>query len=226
MWNQLLKLWKSDNLLVQAWDQSYEMLEIARDMCLEAMRILRESDDTVINKDIRQKDKKVNEYEQDVRRKVMTHCTVQGPNELPGGMVLVSIVIDIERIGDYAKNILDLAEVHSNRLNIPDLEEDLHQIESTTKERFKETIRILREQDEDGAKHQMSTLKKELSLICDTIVDRAAGGKINSITPDDCAALALYARYLKRINSHLNNMVTSVANPFEKIGFQSEETKT
>ncbi|HJL83846.1 MAG TPA: PhoU domain-containing protein, partial [Candidatus Marinimicrobia bacterium] len=171
MWNQLLKLWKSDNLLVQAWDQSYEMLEIARDMCLEAMRILRESDDTVINKDIRQKDKKVNEYEQDVRRKVMTHCTVQGPNELPGGMVLVSIVIDIERIGDYAKNILDLAEVHSNRLNIPDLEEDLHQIESTTKERFKETIRILREQDEDGAKLQMSTLKKELSLICDTIVD-------------------------------------------------------
>ena len=85
MWNQLLKLWKSDNLLVQAWDQSYEMLEIARDMCLEAMRILRESDDTVINKDIRQKDKKVNEYEQDVRRKVMTHCTVQGPNERSRG---------------------------------------------------------------------------------------------------------------------------------------------
>ena len=72
----------------------------------------------------------------------------------------MSIVIDIERIGDYAKNILDLAEVHSNRLDIPDLEEDLHQIESTTKERFKETIRILREQDEDGAKHQMFNIKK------------------------------------------------------------------
>ena len=223
MWNQLLKLWKSDNLLVQAWDQSFEMLEIARDMCLEAMRILRESDDTIINKDIRQKDKKVNEYEQEVRRKVMTHCTVQGPNELPGGMVLVSIVIDIERIGDYAKNILDLAEVHSNRLDIPELEKDLLQIESTTKERFKESIRILREQDEDSAKHQMLTFKTELSSICDTIVDRAAGGKITGVTPDECATLALYARYLKRINSHLNNMVTSVANPFEKIGFRSEE---
>ena len=223
MWNQLLKLWKSDNLLVQAWDQSFEMLEIARDMCLEAMRILRESDDTIINKDIRQKDKKVNEYEQEVRRKVMTHCTVQGPNELPGGMVLVSIVIDIERIGDYAKNILDLAEVHSNRLDIPELEKDLLQIESTTKERFKESIRILREQDEDSAKHLMSTFKTELSSICDTIVDRAAGGKITGVTPDECATLALYARYLKRINSHLNNMVTSVANPFEKIGFRSEE---
>ena len=223
MWNQLLKLWKSDNLLVQAWDQSFEMLEIARDMCLEAMRILRESDDTIINKDIRQKDKKVNEYEQDVRRKVMTHCTVQGPNELPGGMVLVSIVIDIERIGDYAKNILDLAEVHSNRLDIPEREKDLLQIESTTKERFKESIRILRELDEDSAKHQMSTFKTELSSICDTIVDRAAGGKITGVTPDECATLALYARYLKRINSHLNNMVTSVANPFEKIGFRSEE---
>lgn len=109
MWKELTKLWKSHDLLVQAWDQSYEMLEIARAMYFEAVRILRESDDTEINREIRRSDKKVNAYERDVRRKVMTHCALQGPTDLPGGMVLVSIVIDIERIGDYSKNILDLA---------------------------------------------------------------------------------------------------------------------
>ena len=57
MWKELTSLWKSDNLLVEAWDKSFEMLEIAQEMFLEAVRILRESDDTVINQEVRQKDK-------------------------------------------------------------------------------------------------------------------------------------------------------------------------
>ena len=79
MWKELTSLWKSDNLLVEAWDKSFEMLEIAQEMFLEAVRILRESDDTVINQEVRQKDKQVNAYERNVRRKVMTHCMLQGP---------------------------------------------------------------------------------------------------------------------------------------------------
>ncbi len=125
MWKEIINLWRSDDLLQQAWNESFEMLEIAQEMYVEAVRILRESDDTVVNKEIRQKDKEVNKYEQEVRRKVMTHCTLQGSEELPGGMVLVSIVIDIERIGDYCKNILDLAEVHPARLTVGAYEESI-----------------------------------------------------------------------------------------------------
>lgn len=226
MWKELLNLWKSDNLLVQAWDESFKMLEIAREMYLEAVRILRESDDTEINKEIRQKDKQVNAYEQDVRRKVMTHCTLQGPTELPGGMVLVSIVIDIERIGDYCKNILDLAEVHPDRLMVVPYEENLERIERETKKRFSETIDVLRNQDEDKARKMMSTFKVELSGICDDIVNDLARGRVEGLPSGDSAALALYVRYLKRISAHLNNMITSVVNPFERIGFKAEESES
>lgn len=226
MWKELLNLWKSDNLLVQAWDESFKMLEIAREMYLEAVRILRESDDTEINKEIRQKDKQVNAYEQDVRRKVMTHCTLQGPTELPGGMVLVSIVIDIERIGDYCKNILDLAEVHPDRLMVVPYEENLERIERETKKRFSETIDVLRNQDEDKARKMMSTFKVELSGICDDIVNDLARGRVEGLPSGDSAALSLYVRYLKRISAHLNNMITSVVNPFERIGFKAEESES
>lgn len=222
MWKELINLWRSDDLLQQAWSESYEMLEIAQEMYVEAVRILRESEDTVINIEIRQKDKEVNRYEQEVRRKVMTHCTLQGSEELPGGMVLVSIVIDIERIGDYCKNILDLAEVHPAKLTVGAYENSLYGIEKEVKSRFGETISVLKNQDVVKAQEMMGSFKIEISGICDNIVNELARGSAEDLSSSDAVALALYVRYLKRISAHLNNMITSVVNPFERIGFRAE----
>ncbi len=210
MWKEIINLWRSDDLLQQAWNESFEMIEIAQEMYVEAVRILRESDDTVVNKEIRQKDKEVNKYEQEVRRKVMTHCTLQGSEELPGGMVLVSIVIDIERIGDYCKNILDLAEVHPARLTVGAYEESIQGIEQEVKSRFGETISVLRNQDVVTAQEMMGSFKIEISAICDRIVNELAQGHLEGLASNDAVALALYVRYLKRISAHLNNMITSI----------------
>ena len=223
MWKEIINLWRSDDLLQQAWNESFEMIEIAQEMYVEAVRILRESDDTVVNKEIRQKDKEVNKYEQEVRRKVMTHCTLQGSEELPGGMVLVSIVIDIERIGDYCKNILDLAEVHPARLTVGAYEESIQGIEQEVKSRFGETISVLRNQDVVTAQEMMGSFKIEISAICDRIVNELAQGHLEGLASNDAVALALYVRYLKRISAHLNNMITSVVNPFERIGSRAQE---
>ena len=35
----------------------------------------------------------------------------------------------------------------------------------------------------------------------------------------DAAAVALYARYLKRISAHCRNLISSIVNPFERIGY-------
>jgi hypothetical protein len=55
---------------------------------------------------------------------------------------------------------------------------------------------------------------------CDEIVSDVVKEKDKSIEPGDAAALVLYTRWLKRINSHLRNITTSVVNPFDHIGFQ------
>jgi len=44
-----------------------------------------------------------------------------------------------------------------------------------------------------------------------------------SIRPGDAAAMALYIRFLKRVNSHLRNITTSVVNPFDRIGFNPKK---
>jgi len=182
MWKELINIWKSDSLLNQAWDRSYESINISREIFLEAVRILRESDDAEINKEIRKKDKLINKYEQEVRRKVMTHCTMQGPSSLPSGMVLISIIIDVERLGDYAKNIMDLAADHPQRLYVPVYEENLTEIETDIKRAFAETIHALREHDVDKARELIATHKTEVRRICDQILSNLVQGKVKEIS--------------------------------------------
>ena len=103
MWRQLMKMWKAHDLLDQSWQQSSRMLDITSEMFIEAIEVLKSGENKTLKRDVHNKDQIVNEYMQDVRRKVLTHCSVQGPQELPAGLVLVSIIIDLERIGDYTK---------------------------------------------------------------------------------------------------------------------------
>ena len=225
MWKELVRLLKSDDLLQKAWAMSRTMLEVSQEMTLEAMRVLREGEAVTVRADIRAKDKMVNEYERDVRRMVMTHCALRGASELPSGMALISIVIDIERIGDYTKNIMDLAVVHSGRLVIPEFEDRLQAIETNVKSRFRDTIEVLDTHDETKARNLVATYKMEITRTCDTMVDRIVAGEVASLSPPDAAAAALYVRYLKRIAAHLKNVTTSVVNPFIWIGFGKVRTE-
>ena len=109
MFKQIFNLFKSDSLYVQALEECHEMLDIDLAMFKESINSLRKSDSAEISIDIFAMDKKINEFERDVRRKVMTHLAIGRKEDIGSGLTLVSVVIDIERIGDYTKNIYDLA---------------------------------------------------------------------------------------------------------------------
>ena len=55
MWRNLISMWKSDNLLDQAWNQSFDMLTITWEMFREAVRVLREENHTILKKEIRKR---------------------------------------------------------------------------------------------------------------------------------------------------------------------------
>ncbi len=223
MWRNLIKMWKEDNLLQQAWDQSYEMLDITHEMFLEAIRVLRERDDSIIKREILDKDKTVNIYQQEVRRKVLTHCMVQGPKELPGGLVLVSIVIDIERIGDYTKNIVEIAMVHPKKLKGGNAKACLKKIEHAVKDNFIRTKECIVRSDAEAALKLLNDYEW-LSRECDQKMHDLIQEKDKKMSSGDAATLALYFRWLKRIHSHLRNITTSIVNPFDRIGFQPTDS--
>jgi phosphate uptake regulator len=219
MFKKWLMIFKKDTLMNRAYQRSFEMLDITQAMYAEAKESLRQREDSEIDLGIKETDKKVNSYEREVRRMVVNHLVVIGPVDLPSGLVLISIIIDIERIGDYAKNMVELALDHPGKLHGGEFEERISRIEEGLGDNFIQTKKCFEEADANIA---LELLEKYawVNDACDEIVTDVVREKDKSIPPGDAAALVLYTRWLKRINSHLRNITTSVVNPFDRIGFQ------
>jgi len=222
MFRKWLAIFKKDSLMDLAYQRSFKMLEITLAMYLEAKESLRQRDDSEIDLKVKETDKEVNSYEREVRRMVFNHLAVTGAINLPSGFTLISIIIDIERIGDYAKNMVELALDHPGKLHGGRLEEDIARIEEALGDNFVQTKKCFEEGDGSFA---LKLLKKYawVNESCDEIVAALVKEKDNKIKPGDAAALALYTRWLKRINSHLRNITTSVVNPFDRIGFEPKK---
>ncbi|MBT7911526.1 MAG: hypothetical protein HN607_13485 [Verrucomicrobia bacterium] len=222
MWKELIQLFKKDNLFEQAYQEAAGMLDTDAAMYDASVEALRRSDTAEVKFDIYDADKGVNRSERGVRKKVMTHLVVSGGTNLASGLSLVSVVIDIERIGDYTKNIYDLAVHHPLRLEGGPVEENLQKVEALVSSDFKSMIEVFKDRDEDKARLIMNNYKDGLSDACEEISNSILTGTVTELNSSDATAVSLYARFLKRIASHSRNIVTSVVNPFHRIGYREK----
>ena len=221
MFKQIFNLFKSDSLYHQALEECYEMLDIDLEMFQESINVLRNKDDSESSFDIAKTDVKINKFERSVRRKVMTHLAVSGNEDLGSGLILTSVVIDIERIGDYTKNIYDLSKFYSKRLNGAELEKDLKEVEDNVIDLFQSSIKAFKDQDITLARQLMKDYKENISKQSDKITNDIISGKMN-LEADTATAIAMYSRYLKRIAAHSRNLISSIVNPFERIGYKEQ----
>jgi phosphate transport system protein len=218
-WKEIYEIWRRESSLKQALNDSHTMLERTGRMFHESVKSLRESDQGEIEIDIYEEDQVVNRYQQDVRRKVLRHLAITGGVNVVPGLILTSIVVDIERIGDYTKNITELAVAHPKKLRAGKYEEDVARIESVVASIFDEIVPVLKNTDQEAARRLLSDpvwIRKR----CDQIDLELIQGQDPSLGAGDAVAVALYVRYLKRIASHLSNILSSVVNPFERIGYR------
>ncbi len=219
MFKQIFEIFKSDSLYEQALVECHEMLDIDLTMFKASIQSLRKSDSADIDIDIFAMDKKINEFERDVRRKIMTHLAVGSREDVGSGLVLVSVVIDIERIGDYTKNIYDLAVNHPKKLNGGNIEDRLAEIEKISFSLFEQSTEAFKNQDIEQARGLMGDYKANISNQSDAITNEIIMGKIRDLDIGTASAVGLYSRYLKRIAAHSRNLISSVVNPFERIGY-------
>ena len=222
MWKELIQIFKKDNLFEQAYQEAAGMLDTDAAMYDASVEALRRSDTAEVKFDIYDADKGVNRSERGVRKKVMTHLVISGGTNLASGLSLVSVVIDIERIGDYTKNIYDLAVHHPLRLEGGPVEENLQKVEALVSSDFKSMIEVFKDRDEDKARLIMNNYKDGLSDACEEISNSILTGTVTELNSSDATAVSLYARFLKRIASHSRNIVTSVVNPFHRIGYREK----
>jgi len=221
IFREIVNLWKSEDLLSQAWDESYKMMMLSNEMFTQAIKYLREGENDETIRMLKKRDVEINTFQRDVRKKVVTHYAIsQDIEDLPNGLVLLNMVVDVERVGDYTKNILDLALNHPNIIKSEEFSEDLYHVEQEVISRFSKTLEAIHTQDADVAQKLLANYKTTLTSISDTIVNGCISGEISLGDESKTVALALYARYLKRIGAHLKNITTVLVNPFDAVGYK------
>ncbi len=223
MWQELKNLWSSDNLMADAWTQSYDMIEMDREMFRDAVDALWQKETESFQKAIVKKDKLINKMERVVRREVLTHLAVQGPTNLAAGLVLSTIIVDIERIGDYVKNIVDIASIHGKPFKAGGFTEDLHKIEAAIADMFDRLVPALLEADDEEALRLWQEYKW-INKDCDEAIHKMISGDFEEdLSNKKVPSVMLYYRYLKRINAHLRNIMSSVFNPYDRIGYKHKD---
>ena len=221
---ELYELWRKDNLFDQAIKESNLMLKNTSEMFEEAVKSLRERDEGEISNEVYKMDREINQYEQEVRLKILKHLAITGGANLIPGLILTSIIIDVERIGDYTKNIVDLALAHPKKLKCGKYDKEVKKIEKECSKLLNNVIAI----NETSNKEAAQVLIDETQWIprkCDEILDELIREERKVKSAGIAVTTALYVRYLKRITAHLINILTSLVRPFDRIGFLSETDK-
>lgn len=171
-----------------------------------------------VNGELRRSDQKVNQLEREIRRELAVHVSVFGAIHTPAVLVYMSIVKDIERVGDYAKNLLDLALDGASFTAVPDT--DLWERLADEISRYiDESAETFRTRDDERAR-QLLTRGGELLDVFDD-------GVSELIRADDpgprAVPRALAHRYLKRVVAHLMNLLSAVTMPLDSIDFFYED---
>ena len=221
MIREFLNLLRKDDLLTRAGGECEEMLDLCLSMLHASVDSLRNREDAEIELDLYALDKKLNSFERDVRVKVLTHLSLGNPEDLASGLGLVSIVIDVERIGDYTKNIYDLARSHPSKLHGGPLESEIQAIETEVIQHFGRTVKAFKQGDQAEASQLMKDYKQDISGRCAELEKRMVSSDVG-LASADAVAVALYLRFLKRISAHARNLISSLVNPFHRIGYKEK----
>ncbi len=217
MFRGLLDRKRRTLLLSQSIQDVYSMLENESQMFDVACNFLLHGRETP-GVNIHKRDEDINAGERMVRRAVLEHLAINPSQDLPGSLVLLNIVIYVERIGDYTKEIWQLGE-KGIQLGKQVYLEQLQGIQSHIEPMFQWCIRAFCEDDVESG-NKVMVRKREIETKTDALLDALlANEKLNTA---EGIAYALAGRYMRRISAHLSNIASSTVAPMDKIGFDEE----
>jgi len=205
--------------MAQIYRHFGQMLEDGRHVFdAAANTFLGGGDPAVVERDLFATDKRINLLEQKIRRELVVHMTVSERAEFPLCLKFMSLVKDAERIGDYAKNIFELAQACRDFPTDP-LVADLTDLKDRVS-RLLAKMRSLHESQDDQQANAFIAEAEEILSECDAAVRVLLGSEHASTHP---VAAALMYRYVKRVLAHATNIVSSIVMPVDKLDYFDED---
>ncbi len=222
MFDNLLSFWKEKDFLKEVFGDFEKMLNDTEDMFKKVCKKLLEGKSEEGLKDrIYKIDREVNRLEKEIRKRIVEHLSIQGSVDLPASLVLMSVVKDAERLGDYAKNIFEVTELLEKPLDKNIFEDLFGDLDKKIINEFSQTRAAFIESNEKIAR-DILIIEREIVKICDEIINKLSK---SSFPTNIAVCLTLLARYFKRTAAHLTNIASSVILPISDLDFFDEKLR-
>lgn len=187
------------------------MLDTADSMFAAATNCLLDNED--LNVDLSAQDELINEREMAIRRAVLEHILSDPRQELSLSLLLISIVTDAERLGDLAKSIAKasaMAEAPRMGRHV----ETLRPIRDRVQAAFPKVRRSFIVGDAKGGRAVMEEHNRTKADVAAFLQDLASA---DDVTTNEAVVLAVTSRMIGRTSSHLSNIISAVALPFDQV---------
>lgn len=221
MLRDLIRMWKKIDLLKEALDDFLIMIDAVSTMfgtaadALFGARKFSDASDIIYKTDIQ-----VNKTERNIRKRLVEHLAVNPRGDAPACLILMSASKDVERAGDYCKNLLGVTSMYNGDVTeskyMGDLREMVDQVAATfakTRKAFAESNQVLGQ--------EVIVEETRFARRSDAMVERIAND--DELNSNQAVCLALAFRFLKRVNAHLGNVASSVVMPLHKIDYFDEK---
>ncbi len=221
MFRELISIFRADNPLGRMGDNFAKMLSLTRDQTIRAGEIFFSKPPSPEERtQIYKQDVKVNKLERKIRKQVIAHLSIAGNSaDVPYSLLLMSLVKDVERIGDYAKNLAETLDVSGAILPDDDTVAELREIRNGIEGTFEAVAEVFAQSDEEEAV-ALIRQGRDMSHRCDALIDRIAKSDYDAATT---VAVTLGTRFYKRIGAHLLNILSGVVMPLHKLDYYDEK---
>jgi phosphate uptake regulator len=221
MFKELIDALRRRPLLGQMWSEMEEMLRDAVEMYRPIADVLsgREEMTQAIHDKIYETDKRINHLQRKVRKQLVEHLLMAPGSDVPISLVLMSITKDAERLGDYCKNLLEVAEAMGQPLGKGPHGEKVAGLLADVGALFEPTATATVNSDKETAEEAVGR-GRELAGRCGCLIDELLEDELPT---REAVLLTLTARYLKRMALHLTNIASSVVMPLHRLDYFDEE---
>ena len=219
MLKQLLQILSSKsplNAMLGEFTQMIEKTEWMFDVSIQVLMGEKPADE--VEREIYARDREVNEHQRSIRRKIITHLTLQPGVDVPACLVLMSVVKDAERMGDFCKNIFELGTMFDVIFDHGRYKTPLVELAEQVENLFSKTRKAFERSDEEIARSIMAKGVR-INGQCDMLIKQLI---VDNLPTKKAVAYTLMTRYLKRISSHLTNIATSVITSVDNLDYLDE----
>ena len=175
-------------------------------------------DNQELEVDLDHMDDVVDEGERMVRRTILEHLSVNPRQDLVASLILVSMVQDAERIGDFARGLAELVPLAGSPRKGP-LADELRSLAERLRPLFEICEKAFRDDDVEEARRVVAA-HRELKRQLIAFTERVASSDLSA---DMAIVYAGAARILRRIGAHLSNIASTVVQPYDRIRHGDEE---